>query len=355
MENGISIYLGLDNTKEENLQLIKMAHEYGIKRIFTSLHIPETNFLVLQSELQTVLKLAQQYNMEVISDVSPNTLLLLNLDKLDINKLQQIGISTIRLDFGYGEKEIADLSKLIKIQLNASTITKDFLDNLKFYHADFYNVDALHNFYPREGTGLSEIFLQKQNELLHIYNIKTTAFVPSYNKARSPLRKGLPTLEIHRYKPLSLSAQHLLLLKTNSIFIGDSLPFEQEIQELANLTDDYITIKAKCLTQNQFVKDMLIKNIFTVRADCADTAIRLQESRLICREKKIYPEYITKREIGMITLDNINSGRYMGEMQIMMKMQNQDNTVNIIGKVKESDMILLKYLKPNSKVKIKLV
>lgn len=56
MENGISIYLGLDNTIEENLQLIKTAYKYGIKRIFTSLHIPETNVNLLQEQLQIVLK-----------------------------------------------------------------------------------------------------------------------------------------------------------------------------------------------------------------------------------------------------------------------------------------------------------
>ena len=113
MENGISIYLGLDNTIEENLQLIKTAYKYGIKRIFTSLHIPETNVNLLQEQLQIVLKTANQYGMEVISDVSPNTLSLLNLDKLDTDKLQEMGISTIRLDFGYSEKDIAALSNTV--------------------------------------------------------------------------------------------------------------------------------------------------------------------------------------------------------------------------------------------------
>ena len=38
MENGISVYPGLDNTLEENLALIEYAHQCGIRRIFTSLH-----------------------------------------------------------------------------------------------------------------------------------------------------------------------------------------------------------------------------------------------------------------------------------------------------------------------------
>ena len=43
MENGISLYPGLDNTLAENIALLKDAHDAGIKRIFTSLHIPETD------------------------------------------------------------------------------------------------------------------------------------------------------------------------------------------------------------------------------------------------------------------------------------------------------------------------
>lgn len=355
MENGISIYLGLDNTIEENLQLIKTAHKYGIKRIFTSLHIPETNVNLLQEQLQIVLKTANQYGMEVISDVSPNTLSLLNLDKLDIDKLQEMGISTIRLDFGYSEKDIAALSKLIKIQFNASTLTKEFIDELKFYHTDFNCIDALHNFYPREGTGLDETFLLKKNELLHMYGVQTAAFVPSYNRARSPLKKGLPTLEIHRYKPLSMAINHLSLLKVDSVFIGDSLPTKEELKTLSALTKDYVTIRAKCLTQNQFIKDLLAKNVFTTRQDAAFMAIRTQESRLLCKNEKIYPEYISNRDVGMITMDNINSGRYMGELQIILKEQKQYKAVNIIGKILDSDMILLKYLKPGSKFKIELM
>ena len=43
MINGISLYPGLDNSAEENLQLLEKAAELGIKCVFTSLHIPETD------------------------------------------------------------------------------------------------------------------------------------------------------------------------------------------------------------------------------------------------------------------------------------------------------------------------
>ena len=79
MENGISLYPGLDNTLAENIALLKDAHDAGIKRIFTSLHIPETDKAKLKQDLTVLLKIARQYDMEVISDVSPATLSLLDI------------------------------------------------------------------------------------------------------------------------------------------------------------------------------------------------------------------------------------------------------------------------------------
>ena len=75
MQFGISIYVGLDNTLDENLGLsLYLAHQHHIQRIFTSLHIPETNLNSFKQDLAQILALARQYNMEVISDISPNTL-----------------------------------------------------------------------------------------------------------------------------------------------------------------------------------------------------------------------------------------------------------------------------------------
>lgn len=49
MQKRISLYVGLNNTAEENLQLLHKAASMGITRIFTSLHIPQTNPLDRES------------------------------------------------------------------------------------------------------------------------------------------------------------------------------------------------------------------------------------------------------------------------------------------------------------------
>ena len=197
MKTGIAIYLGLDNTFEENIQLIETAAKYGVQRIFTSLHIPETDKNMLKKQIAEVLNVAKKNNMEVISDISPATLEILGIEKFSLSAFQFLGIQTLRLDYGYDADQITKFShntKKIRIQLNASTITARLLMELMKLGANFANIDALHNFYPREGTGISEETLVRKNSLLHKAGIRVGAFIPSQNRRRSPLKSGLPTL-----------------------------------------------------------------------------------------------------------------------------------------------------------------
>ena len=170
MDNGISLYPGLDNTPAENLALLEEAAHDGIRRIFTSLHIPETDVSALKQEIGTLLQAARRHGMEVISDVSPATCQLLDLPDFKPTSFRMLGITTLRLDYGFSAEEIARLTHRfpeMRFQLNASTITRRILKELQDAGTDFSRIDALHNFYPRRGTGLSEQSLVHANILLH--------------------------------------------------------------------------------------------------------------------------------------------------------------------------------------------
>ena len=136
MSFGFSVYFGLDNTKEENIHLLRDAHNLGFKRVFTSLHIPEANYDILKSEIHEFLEVARQYDMDIISDISPNTFKFLDLEDMDLKGLKNMGIKTIRIDFGYDEESIAKMANNdygIKIQLNASTITLETLVSIQTF------------------------------------------------------------------------------------------------------------------------------------------------------------------------------------------------------------------------------
>lgn len=353
MNNGISIYPGLDNTLEENLELIDKAAACGFRRIFTSLHIPETNVQALKRELSELLREARRHDMEIISDISPATMDLLGIKEFSPSAFRMLGITTLRLDYGFGLEEIVKLShnkQDIRIQLNASTITGKLLSALVEMQANFCQIDALHNFYPRRGTGISEECLVRKTMMLHKLKIKTGAFVPSQGRRRSPLQDGLPTMEDHRDEAAELAARHLIALGIDSVFLADSLPTDEELHAIGSLSNDQVTLGAKLLTKDPVQRELL-SHTFTARADEARDAIRAEESRLILKDMgmKIQPDNTIIRPIGAVTLDNADYKRYMGELQIIRTPQEADARTNVAAMVEESEVNMLQYITPGRK------
>lgn len=346
MSLGVSIYLGLDNKRQENINLLKKAYKLGFTRIFTSLHIPEANYTTLKSEVDELFDFAKQYKMDIISDISPDTFKFLGLQNKDFKSLRELGISTVRIDYGYSEKEIAELTKNkygIKIQLNASTVTEEFFDTLDRYSPNYYNIDALHNFYPRIGTGISEHYMDKKNRILKKRGIQVGAFIQSNNKKRGPLMEGLPTLEDHRGVKVREAANHLFALGINSVFIGDSLPSDNELKDLKELNQEAVELDIKLKTTDLICIELL-KKIYTSRIDEARDAIRTCESRMELKGKDILPNNTIYKCLGDITIDNKKYKRYMGELQILKTNLKSDHRTNVVASVLKEKLYLLKYI-----------
>ena len=265
--------------------------------------------------------------------------------------------------------------------MNASTLTKDLIYNLKKAKTDFSNIDALHNFYPRIGTGISRECMIKMNKLLINNNLKVCAFVQSNNKKRGPIKEGLPTLEDHRNMDIQLAAEELYALGCDDIFIGDSLPSDDELSLLANVKknildknkdlfyfkncqnnnselnniSNYNLNKEVILRIEVLTKDetslRLLKETYTSRIDEARDFIRTQESRLLLNGDKIEEEFSCERKLGDVTLDNIGYSRYMGELEIILRDSPKDKRINTVARVKKEDIYLLKKLTGGKKFK----
>ncbi|MBU3072512.1 DUF871 domain-containing protein [Clostridium estertheticum] len=357
MSYGISIYFGLDNTNKENIRLLKEAHKLNFIRIFTSFQIPEADYSILKTEAQEFFKLAKEYDMDIISDISPNTFKLLNLNDMDLSGLSNMGVKTIRIDFGYSEEEISKMTNNpygIKIQLNASTVTEEFFEKLDIYLPNYGNVDALHNFYPRVGTGISEECMKEKNAILSKRRIMVSAFVQSNNKRRGPLFDGLPTLEDHRGLQVREAANHLFALGNQSVFIGDSLPSKAELEDLSGLSSDVVELFIELKEKDNIIL-RLLSETYTQRQDEARDVIRASESRLLLNEDKIKPLNTIDKKYGDITIDNYNYKRYMGELQILKVDQKGDYRTNVVASVLKKNIYLLKYIKGGKKFHFNII
>ncbi len=171
---GISVYAGMENSLNENINYINEAHKLGIKHIFTSLHIPESS-KQFEKEALEILKEANRLNMKITADISKEY-----FEKLEINEYK---IDSLRLDFGFTNKEIAKLTKTKNycITLNASTLDEMNIEEILKYGGDISKINACHNYYPRKGTGISKELFIERNKAFQNHGIEITAFASSNN------------------------------------------------------------------------------------------------------------------------------------------------------------------------------
>lgn len=349
---GISIYLSKEHI-EKNLQLIQSAKVNGFQSIFTSLHIPEDDPSTYKELLQKLGQHAMDNDMELIADISPKSLAYLGLDYSTVTELVNWGVSGLRIDYGLSEKQIADLSKKMKIALNASTITEEFLETLLHHDLCTKNVEAWHNFYPRPETGLSKQYLIEKNRWIKKYGITTMAFIPGDEEKRGPLFKGLPTLEKHRdTTPLHAYLELTQSCYVDKVLVGDVSLKKDTLEKLA-LAKDYIPLRYQpVLSDTSLIKS--IEDVHTNREDPARDVIRSMESRLYGRfgHVKLLPNNTTSRVRGSITIDNELYGRYAGEMQITLTDLPSNAMVNVVGTVIEDDLPLLSFIGAGTKFKL---
>ena len=393
MKLGISIYPGLDADKEKCLMLLQNAAALGYKRVFSSLHIPESNAAALREEALYLYAFAESLGLEVIADVSPLTLKLLDIPELTPSRLKELHITTARFDYGIGPETIADFSREMNVQLNASTLRSVQLNALLKANADFSRIDGLHNFYPRPHTGLSSETIQRQNALLHRHDISAGIFAASQTGRRGPLYAGLPTMESLRGIAPCDAAPILTAIGCDSLIIGDSNPALTELRALADpetlakadarysrkalppkkewQPDEPLPLHIHVLSDAPFVKELLSRS-YTNRPDPAADVIRATESRVAAKEFDITPErnenkliiempkeYATvfagpqhlangKKSsllpVGTVLLDNNNYGRYKGELQILNAPQPMDPRSNVVAQVIKEDVPLLSLI-----------
>lgn len=330
---GISFYLN-DPLAETR---IEMAGKMGVKRAFTSLHIPEESG-DLANLAKKLLQTAKEYGIEVYADVSLRTPEHLGLESLF--DLKALGVIGLRLDDFFENELILKLAKEFKLALNASILFEEDIRYLLEGGLEASQLLAWHNFYPRCETGLSESFFQKQNKLFKSYGIPISAYIPGDGEKRGPLFAGLPTLEEHREMDPLIAALELFHMGVADVYIGDP-----EVSE--NLLKNLIDFDVRNLISIRVNGNL--EGEFKLRPDFSRDVLRFMDTRSV---ESIPPENTGARPVGTITRDNDRYGRYRGEVQITLRELPADERVNVIGRVVNEDIPLLSFLKPGQKVKL---
>lgn len=335
MKTGISIYLS--SGIEKNEEVIRKAKNSGATYGFTSLHIPEEDYNDYQKRVLELLKLAKNANIELTMDVDGET-----PDRLGIKSMEDLldfGVTSIRLDYGFSDQDVVELSKHFKIVWNASTISPFDIKKWERLGADISKFEACHNYYPKPYTGLSLEKVKEINSNLKLLGYNVSSFIPGDKDFRGPLFQGLPTIEDHRNQKSDVSLNMLQLFNAHSdvVMVGDVDLTDAGWAQLKDMSDGFVRLHASF---NE-LGDKLLGKVNHERPDSSPYVIRSQESRAWFKDISIAPNNTIDCKVGSICIGNDKYLRYKGEIEICRTARPADDRVNVIGQVHEDD---LKYL-----------
>ena len=351
MENGIIINLGWEQG-EKQASLLSQGAAAGIKRLlitYSRLTCASEN---IKDLLYPLLHQAKALGMEIILDVTPMLLERLGLQELSSSAFRMLGVQGLRLSDEFAVQDIIRFShnhQWLRLLLNASTMTSSVLSQLLAEHINLKQVEAIHCFYPRPGTGLSEEFLVRKNILIHRAGMRVGAFVAAQTPSDTDDFSTV-TLEEHRQEEADVAARHLVALGIDFVFLGGNAPQAGDLKAIGQLRESQVTMRAQWLTNNIFLRDLL-NNTFTARSDEARDAIRAQEGQMLlaATQSIVAPDNRIVRPIGAITIDNLTAGDFMGEIQLIRHPQAADSHVNVAAMVDEAEVNLLQYITPGRK------
>ena len=267
----------------------------------------------------------------------------------ELKPLKKIGVTGLRMDYQISNKQIAAWSHQMKISLNASTITAQDVRELKEANADFTQLEAWHNYYPRPETGLERQWYLKKNKWLKEQGFTVQAFVPGDMDLRGPIYQGLPTLEKHRNVHPLAAALELAACQTDLIYIGDAGLSEQVQEQFSFYQKEQGILLHVEVIDSQFYKYVLGEH--TNRLDEARDVIRSADARF--REIPYIPiRETSERKKGSVTLDNEKYLRYMGEIQLTKRDLPADEKVNRVAQVVKEEWPLLEQIHAGDKFKL---
>lgn len=340
MKTGLSIFTGLkEYTLEKSLKYLEEAHKHNIEMIFSSAHINEADRSI--EELNIIIDKCYEYGMKFVIDVSKKA-------------FENLGLSdkvyAYRLDYGFTDEEVVELSHSDKflIELNASTLSEEKIKKYIYMGIDLSHVRASFNYYPKLYTGHDINDAKKIIQMFNKYGINVGAFLPSINEKRPPMYEGLPSIESHRHLDKAICIEELKAIGVSEVFIGDAYASLEEIKLLEQHCYDEVVLD---IMLNSKSDEELFLNTLVVRPDYNNYLLRVSGGR----GKDVMPlnNQISRNKFD-VTIDNELFKRYSGEVNIVINELPIDERVNIIGKVKCSDLIVEK-IKEIKKIRFNII
>jgi len=241
--------------------------------------------------------------------------------------LRSIGVARARIDFGFSVPEILSIAAVLPLALNASTLRA--ADLAPFADLD---VELIHNFYPREWTGLALSSFAASVSVARQFGWRVGAFIAGDSVRRGPLGEGLPTVEQHRNMPPLFQAVALVDAGLDDVYVGDPALTDRSWSRLRSLVrDDVVVLDG---TAAPGVHPAVIEALAIPdrnRPDAAEAMVRLEHSRERFAGLPVPEVGGQPRPAESVTVQLASARRYGGEVAISLRGLPADDRVAVLG------------------------
>lgn len=358
---GISIYPEYQETKDV-LEYVTKAHRLGYERIFSSLlQVEKVSKDEILKKLTIIFNYCKNLGFEVVLDVAPNIFNILEINLPNVEFFEKLGVTTIRFDEGFDYDIGYSIIKNSKINIEVNISTDESIaSEIVKSNIPMNRIIGSHNFYPQKYSGLDYDYFIKMSKLFNSIGLRNSAFVTSQNPKATvgpwPGNDTLCSLEDHRNLPILVQAQHLLLSGyIDDISIGNANASDDELNILSSIDPDIVQLEVERINDLSSIEEKILfefNNHFR-RGDLTSYFIRSTMSRVEYSDESIKARKIVKKQLpGEIYILNDEFARYKGELHIILKEMPYDYKKNYVGKIKDSNEILLKYIDSWKKIKL---
>lgn len=351
---GISIYPEKSTVSEMKCYTEKMS-KIGCSRIFSCLLSVNKKKEDIEQEFIEVNRFAKEKGYEIFMDVSPRVFETLGISYQDLSFFREIYADGLRLDVGFTGNEEAVMTYNpygLKIEINMSNDVST-IDTIMDYCPNRYQLCGCHNFYPHIYSGLSLSYFIRCTNRFKKYGIHSAAFVTSQNQNSFgpwPVTDGLPTLEMHRFLPLSVQIKHLVSLDcVDDIIISNCYPSEEEIESLKKINLQMLTFEVEEVISDlpEIENKILFDELHFNRGDINEYMIRSTQSRVKYKGHKFMLMNAKKiLEPGDIIIESSEYGHYAGELQVVKKVMKNTGKSSVVGKINKDELFLLDSVRP---------
>lgn len=351
---GVSLYPEFASP-EENFDYLRRAAAHGFDVLFLALLGADGTYEEVVERYLPYTRLAHDLGFEIFCDVNPMVLKRLGVGismfqgGIDLTFFKELGIDAMRLDLGMSDLEEAALAKNadgIKVCINGAAVT-DHVGALLSCGAPREALVGCHNYYPHRYTGVSLDYFMRGTEHWARRGMRLQAFASS-NAPEAfgpwPVTEGLPTLEMHRDLPIEVQLKHFVMMgSVSDVLIGNCFATDEELAAMERANSDRVRFTTRLV--DGLPEDMVrrLDMNLSVRGDCTSGyMVRTLESRM--DPAPVEPFNTVDIERGDVIIDNRLYGQYAGEVQIALAPMKNSGKTNVVGRIDESEHVLLDYL-----------